>query len=168
MIELNNLTTAGMRRLAAVVLIGCLVILFLSGFETVKAKVNDIKRRADIKTMVQALDLYHDKYGKYPDSAADWQGWDLSIGYQGSKPEFIKELSDNNLIDRQLKDPINNESYHYRYEKFQAGDYGCANSFYILQVINFELPTRDIGRGDCPELNWATLTPNGYTVQGFD
>lgn len=168
MAKLNDFTPARTQKLVAVVLISCIAILFLSGFDAVKAKVRDTKRLADIKILVKALDLYYDKYGKYPDSAADWQNWDLSIGYRGGKIEFIEKLAAGGLIDRQAKDPINNESYHYRYRKFRAGDYGCANSFYILQVVNFELPVKNNGQGDCPKLNWAELTPNGYTVQNFD
>jgi len=159
---------AKMQKLVAVVFIGCLVVLFLAGFDTIKAKARDVKRRADVKVLVKALDLYHDKYGKYPDSVNDWQGWDLSLGYGGSQAEFLSLLNKEGLIDKTVKDPVNDAAYHYRYEKFQAGDYGCAYSFYILQAINFELPTKDNGRGACPELNWAELVPNGYTVQDSD
>jgi len=144
------------------------MVLFLSGFDAIKSKVRDVKRRADIKVLTKALDLYYDKYGKYPDSTNDWQGWDLSIGYNGSKAEFINKLREESLLDREIKDPINNVAYYYSYQKFKAGDYGCKNSFYILQVANFELPTENNGRGECPELNWAKLAPNGYTVQVFD
>jgi len=166
--ELNNFTYERLQKLVAIIFIGCLMVLFLSGFDTIKAKVRDVKRRADIKILIRALDLYHDKYGKYPDSINDWQGWDLSISYNGNKAEFINKLIEENLIDREVKDPVNDTAYHYRYAKFQAGDYGCKNSFYILQIANFELSTEDNGRGECPELDWAKLAPNGYTLQGFD
>lgn len=118
--------------------------------------------------LIKALALYHDKYGRYPDSINDWQGWDLSIGYNGGRVEFIDKLKDDGLADREIKDPINDSAYHYRYQKLRAGDYGCENSFYILQVANFELLTKNNGRGECPELNWAKLAPNGYTAQDFD
>jgi hypothetical protein len=166
--ELNNFSYARMQKLVAVVFIGCVMMLFLSGFDMIKSKVRDVKRRADIKILIKALDLYHDKYGKYPDSINDWQGWNLSISYNGGKVEFINKLKEEGLIDRETKDPINDVAYYYRYQKFQTGDYGCKNSFYVLQIINFELPTEDNGRGECPELNWAKLAPNGYTAQDFD
>lgn len=166
--ELNNFTYVRLQKLVVIVFIGCLIILFLTGFDTIKSKIRDVKRRADINVLVKALDLYHDKYGKYPDSIDDWQGWDLSIGYSGGKVDFINKLKDEGLIDKAVKDPINDVSYHYRYQKFQAGDYGCQNSFYILQVANFELSAKNNGKGECPEFNWAELVPNGFTVQGFD
>lgn len=168
MSELNNFTSARLQKLVAVVFIGCVMALFLSGFDTIKAKARDIKRRADIKILIKALDLYHDKYDKYPDSVNDWQSWDLSISYNGGKAEFINKFEEEGLVDREIKDPLNDVAYHYRYQKFQAGDYGCENSFYILQVASFELPTKNNGRGECPELNWAQSAPNGYTTQDFD
>jgi len=165
---LNNFTYARLQKLVGVIFIGCLMVLFLSGFDTIKSKSRDIKRRADISVLIKALDLYHDKYGKYPDSINDWQGWDLSIGYNGGKVEFIGKLKAENLVDKEIKDPINDAAFHYRYQKFQAGDYGCQISYYILQIVNFELSTENNGRGECPELDWSKLAPNGYTVQNFD
>jgi len=166
--DLNNFTYARLQKLVAVIFIGCLMVLFLSGFDTIKSKARDVKRRADIKILIKALDLYHDKYGKYPDSVNDWQGWDLSISYNGGKAEFINKFKEESFVDREIKDPINDVAYHYRYQKFQAGDYGCRNSFYILQIANFELPTENNGRGECLELNWTKQAPNGYTAQDFD
>ena len=166
--ELSNFSSAKMQKLVAVVFIGCLLVLFLSAFDTIKAKARDVKRRADIKILVKALDLYHDKYGQYPKSVDDWRGWDLSLAYGRGQAEFLGILNKERLIDKAMKDPINDTAYYYRYEKFKAGDYGCASPFYILQVINFELPTKNNGQGACPELDWAALAPNGYTVQGFD
>jgi hypothetical protein len=168
MTELSSFTYARLQKLLAVVFVGFLIILFLSGFDMIKSKARDIKRRADIKILVKALDMYHDKYGKYPDSINDWQGWDLSIDYNGSGEKFINKLDEENFIDRETKDPINDIIYYYRYQKFKAGDYGCKNSFYILQITNFELPTKNNGGGECPEFNWTELVPNGYTAQGFD
>lgn len=166
--ELNNFTYEKFQKLIAIVFIGCLIMLFLSGFDMVKSKSRDVKRRADIKVLTRALDLYHDKYGKYPDSVNDWQGWNLSIGYNGSSIKFVNELKEEGFVDREIKDPVNDVAYHYRYRKFQAGEYGCQNSFYILQIAGFELATKNNGRGECPELNWVELAPNGYTVQDFD
>ena len=166
--ELNNFTSAKIQKLAAVVFISCLIVLFLSGFDTIKAKVRDIKRRADINILVKALDLYHDKYGKYPDSINDWQGWDIGIVYNHGDSGFLSKLKSAGLIDRIVKDPINNVSYYYRYQKYSAGDYGCANPFYILQAVSFELPNNNNGKGQCPEFNWVESSPNGYTAQDFD
>ncbi len=166
--ETGNVTQYRIQKLVAIVFIGCVTVLFLAGFDTIKSKVRDVKRLADVKVLVKTLDLYHDKYGKYPDSINDWQGWDLSVSYQGGKEDFINKLREENFIDRAIKDPINDVAYHYRYQKYQAGDYGCPAPFYILQVTNFELPTKNNGQGSCPEFNWVEYTPNGYTAQDTD
>lgn len=166
--ELNNFTYERFQKLAGIVFIGCLTVLFLSGFDTIKSRARDVKRRADIKILIKALDLYHDKYDKYPESINDWQGWDLSFGYNNGSAEFVNKLKEEKFIDKEIKDPVNDEAYYYRYQKFMAGDYSCNTSFYILQIANFELSTGNNGRGECPELNWIELAPNGYTVQGFD
>ncbi|MDO8592488.1 MAG: hypothetical protein Q7R92_01780 [bacterium] len=168
MLEISNVAPHRMQKLVAMVFAGCLVVLFFSGFSTIKAKISDIKRRADINVLVKALDLYHDKYGAYPDSINDWQGWDLSIAYNGGGSGFLNMVKAAGLIDRLAADPINNASYHYRYQKYSAGEYGCKNSFYILQAVSFELPNNDNGKGQCPEFNWVESSPNGYTVQVFD
>jgi len=168
MSDLNNFTSARIQKLVGVILISCLMVLFLTGFDMIRSKIRDIKRRADINIIIKALDSYHDKYGSYPEAIDDWQGWDLSISHNGGQIDFIDQLKKEAFVDREIKDPVNNFAYHYRYTKFRAGDYGCQNSFYILQVANFELATENNGRGECPELNWKELAPNGYTAQGFD
>ncbi|MFA6306221.1 MAG: hypothetical protein WCV70_00370 [Patescibacteria group bacterium] len=166
--EISGVTRYRMQKLVAVVFIGCLLAIFLSGFDVIKSKVRDIKRRADIKILIKALDLYHDKYGQYPDSADDWQGWDISISYNKGEEDFLSILRKEGLIDRPVRDPINNDLYYYRYQNFSAGEFGCQNSFYILQASNFELPTNNNGAGQCLEFNWAQLMPNGYTAQNFN
>src|SRR3989338_6343193 len=132
--ELNYTSGARLRKLMAIVLVGCAIILFLSGFDTIKAKAMDIKRRADVKILAKALELYHDKYGRYPEAADDWQGWDLSFAYGGGAIDFVGKLKAEGLLDREAKDPINDAAYHYRYQLYQAGAFGCANAFYILPV----------------------------------
>jgi len=158
-----------LQRMFIIVFICCLSAVFFVGYDTIRAKVRDIKRRADIKMITKALDLYHDQHGSYPVSVDDWRGWDLT--YRFSEEEdlsFLKTLKEAGLIDRIASDPINDETYHYRYKKYAAGDNGCSKSFYILQIINFELPTTNNGAGSCGEMNWVELAPNGYTVQTFD
>lgn len=165
---MEEFTYNRLQKLTAAVFIGFLAVLFLSGFDMIKAKARDMKRRADISVLIKALALYHDKYGRYPDSINDWQGWDLSIGYNGGQASFINKLTEDGSVDRGIKDPINDPVYHYRYQKFRVGDLGCPNSFYILQAANFELSTKNNGRGQCPEMDWTKLAPNGYTAQDFD
>jgi len=165
---LENTTYTKLRKMSFVIFFCCLVAIFFSGFDTILAKTRDIKRRADIKILTKALDLYHNEYGYYPDSANDWYGWDLTYKYKDRETGFLKIIKDKGLIDKTISDPINNANHYYRYQKYPAGSFGCEKSFYILQIISFELPTKNIGQGECPELNWVESAANGYTIQVFD
>jgi hypothetical protein len=37
-----------------------------------------------------------------------------------------------------LKDPINDETYHYRFYRFAAGVEGFTSAFYVVGILNFE------------------------------
>lgn len=156
------------KRIIVVVIILCLTAIFFVGFGTMRSKVRDIKRRADVKILIKALDLYHDNYGHYPSSIDDWWGWDMTYEYKGGELNFLSILKNEGLMDRMVSDPLNNDTFHYRYQKFNKGDYGCDKSFYILQITNFELSTENNGYGQCPSFDWIELVPNGYTIQAFD
>ncbi|MDD5031802.1 MAG: hypothetical protein PHR36_02025 [Patescibacteria group bacterium] len=167
--NLNDLkSSAKLRRIAFIVLIFCLVAIFFSSFNLMIAKSHDVKRRADIKILSQALDLYHDKYGHYPESDNDQKGWDLTYGKNKKEAHFLDILKEEKILDKIVADPVNNASFFYRYQKYPAGSFGCHRPFYILQIMNFEFPTDNTGRGICPETNWEKDAPNGYTVQAFD
>ncbi len=150
------------------VIIICLTAVFISSFETIFAKARDVKRRADIKTLVKALDLYYDKYGFYPESTDDWRGWDLTCDYKNFGSGFLEVLEKEGFINKEISDPINDSTHYYRYQKYPAGSFGCAKPFYILQVINFELLMDKNGQGICEEMDWLETAPNGFTIQVFD
>lgn len=169
MLEVKSFTSLKSKIfLIAATSICCLAVIFFAGFDTIFAKARDVKRRMDLQIISNALDLYHEQYGSYPDSINDWQGWDLSFKYKGRQLNFLRMLKEGNFIDRTVVDPLNNDIYHYRYQKYQTGDYGCVNSFYILQAVNFELSAKSIGNGKCPEYDWTEEALNGYTIQKFD
>ncbi len=157
-----------LRKVSFLVVACCLAALFFSGFDVILSKTRDVKRRADINVLVQALDLYYGKFGHYPESTDDWQGWDLTSGYRESEPGFLQILKTEGFLDKTVVDSVNNVDYYYRYRKYPAGSFGCDRPFYILQIVNFELPAKNIGRGQCPDFDWTGTAANGYTVQRFD
>lgn len=165
---MENLDYLKLRKISFLVLIGCLAAIFFSSLNLVVAKTRDVKRRADIKILTEALDLFHDRYGYYPESSDDWQGWNLTYKIKGNETNFLGLLEEWGFINKSVQDPINDANFHYRYQKYSAGSFGCAHPFYILQILSFELPTENIGRGICPQMNWAETAINGYTVQAFD
>jgi len=169
MFEINNITSRRMIKLVALIFVGCAIVLLFTTFDMIKSRIRDAERRSGIKNLAKALELYHDKYDNYPDSANDGQGWDLSSNYDSNgEPDFLTALKTEGFINRTIGDPVNDIFYYYRYRKYKAGEFGCQNSFYILQIANFELPAKDNGVGECPDFNWVQTTLNGYTVQGFD
>lgn len=163
-----ELTSIKLRKLFFIVFITCFIAIFISSFDTILAKSRDVKRKADIKVITKALDLYYDKYGFYPESVDDWRGWDLTYDYKNSGGSFLKVLKEEGFINKEVNDPINNSTHYYRYKKYFAESLGCKKPFYILQIINFELFTDKNGKGICSELNWADMAPNGYTIQVFE
>ena len=165
---MENLTGIKLRKITFIVLICCLAAIFFSSFNLIIAKSRDVKRRADIKVLTKALDLYHDKYGRYPESDDDHQGWDLTYNPKAGEARFLNILKEEGFLDKTVADPINDATFLYRYQKYPTGSFECSQSFYTLQILNFELPTNNIGRGACPEMDWVQDAPNGYTIQAFD
>jgi len=154
--ENNRLATFRLQRVLSISLVLFAVILVLMSFDYLRAEVRDQKRKADIRQIVAALDLYYDEYEHFPEVVDnDWGDWDTSFKSQKQGKYFLDVLVSEGLIDRVPKDPINNEFFHYRYLKFPAGQYGCKKSFYVLQLSNFENSGKDKGVGECPEMNFV-------------
>ena len=149
------------------VFICCSIIIGIVGFDIFTAKARDIKRRVDMGALVEALDLYHLKYGRYPEAVDEWRGWDVSYAV-GGKGDFLKILKDDGFLKKSANDPVNDTFNHYRYQRHERGGFGCERPFYILQVTAFETADGNRGRGECPDFNWAAELPNGYTIQRFE
>jgi hypothetical protein len=126
----------------------------------------DIKRHADIKSVVKAIDIYYLDNNRLPDNVTDSE-WDSSYDLETSNQTLFKVLRDSKLLSP-IFDPKNNEEYHYRYHKFRKGQYGCNKAFAIFQVTKFESEVSDYGRGECPDKNFVLEAPNGFTYQWFE
>ncbi|MFH1822917.1 MAG: hypothetical protein ABH830_04420 [Patescibacteria group bacterium] len=166
--ENYNLNFLRLRKITSIILIVCLIAIFILGFDPIISKARDVKRKADLKNLTVALNLYYDKYGFYPSSDNDWRDWDLTYEFKGAELNFLKILVDENFINKMVIDPLNTSNFYYRYQKYPARSLGCEKAFYILQLTSFELPTSDIGAGACPGMDWTEIAPNGYTIQAFD
>ena len=166
---LNRLSYRKLQFLLAILIVLFLSSFFLVFFKNAQAYSRDAKRRADISQIVKALDLYHDKHGYYPkENSDDNQGWENSITSTGSdNNNFLSILKKEKFIDHIPFDPINNVIYYYRYQRFTKEDTGCKN-FYILQITNFEKKSKNKGSGQCKDIDFTKLSPNGYTIQKFE
>ncbi|MFA6106483.1 MAG: hypothetical protein WC745_02290 [Patescibacteria group bacterium] len=167
MLERVNLNYFNLQKMMVIVMMICLTVILFSYFSDYRSKARDVKRKADLQILMQALDIYHDRHGVYPQSDDDYKGWDLS--YVGGKERvFLPALEKEGIIDRGVLDPLNNDKTFYRYQKFTKGGYGCSKPFYILQIMSFETLTSDKGMGKCKDFDWTKLAPYGYTLQGYD
>lgn len=165
----NKLANFKLQRVFNLTLILFLVVLSIISFDSIRSKVKDTKRKADLKQLQTALSIYYSQNNSFPEvQDDDFRGWDATFEPKNDKPEFLKILTQKNIIDRTPKDPINSNIYFYRYKKFPANSFGCQQPFYILQLMNFEQTKKDHGVGLCPQRNFVDEAPNGYTIQSFE
>jgi hypothetical protein len=169
MLERVDLNFFNLQKMLVIVFMICFSAVALIYFNEYRVKSRDVKRRADLSMLITALELYQNKHGVYPQSVDDYRGWDLSYASSDKPADFLPVLKEEKFIDREVMDPVNNDRYFYRYQAFPAGSYGCAKSFYILQIVNFETEqTSGNGMGKCDNYDWGKLAPYGYTTQGYD
>lgn len=167
--EQNRLASFRLQKVFVVTIVIFLMVLSATSFDIIQAKIRDQKRKADLRQISLALQLYLDNNQKFPPvEDSDWSGWDLSFELDGSQQLFLSRLSQVGYIDRVPNDPLNNINYLYRYKYYPSGSFGCSKAFFILQALNFEGNEKKHGSGSCPEFNFVDLASNGYTIQVFE
>jgi len=147
--------------LVVIAIIGLLSSIVLVNMQGVRAKARDAKRLQDMKQIVTALQLYFNKYERYPNITADacCDGWDQ--GPCGTDP-FIGAL----VAEGFLKTPVDPAGgsgtgcYGYNYYRYDAGAYGCdaaRGAFFILGVRDMETngqPFPNSPGWNCPTRDW--------------
>ena len=118
----------------------------------------DARRLADIKTIRNAIEQYYMDKGSYPVATpnSSYGGWDVS-----HDNNFITVLRNSGYLEEMPADPINDETYHYRYYVYAAGSYGCKGDteFYVLGVRNFEstdFAKKNKGFFRCSSRDWSS------------
>jgi type II secretion system protein G len=118
------------------------------------AKARDSRRMQDIQTMVRALDDYLLDHGELPDHDKEqgYHGWDTTL--DGA---FVSQLVDEGYLHQPLQDPLNDETYHYRFHHYKAGSEGISADFYVLGILNFETEHFDqqTGQWKSPKRDWG-------------
>lgn len=161
--------TSKLQKSFAIVIVACVAIIFFAGFDDIQAKARDTKRRADIKEIGRALELYFDRHGMYPQVMdSDFGGWDTTVEPDGQPLAFINALTDEGILSSIPQDPVNNKIYYYRYQRFEAGAFGCTRPFVVVQIFNYETGQDTHGSGSCPDRNFVDEAPNGFTIQKFE
>lgn len=118
----------------------------------------DERRLADVGRIRNAIDQFYADKGYLPpaDQNPSYGGWDVS-----HDEGFIQVLSREGYLDEDAVDPVNDETYHYRYFVYEQGAYGCkgATRFYVLGVRNFESQSfaeKNSGFFECANRNWGS------------
>lgn len=117
----------------------------------------DAERLANVKALRSAIDQYHMDRGVYPtaNSNASFGGWDVS--HDG---DFIRTLVEGGYLEKELVDPLNDSTFHFRYYVYEQDAYGCTGEgpYFVLGVRNFEsaeFANRHRGFFKCPGRNWG-------------
>lgn len=115
----------------------------------------DARRLADIKGLQEAIEQYFLDTGQFP--AADTTGWNRS-----TDAGFISVLVDEGYIREPVRDPLNDNTYQYRYRTYAAGQFGCVGTtrYYVLGIRNFEnadFAAEHVGYFKCATQDFGTL-----------
>jgi type II secretion system protein G len=122
------------------------------------ASARDSRRMQDIQQVQKAVEQYFLDKTVYPpaNQNGSFGGWDVS-----QDGDMIPELVKTGYLKEAPKDPLNNDTYHYRYYVYPKGTAGCVsqNSFYVLGVKNFEtdeFKNKNKGYFKCSGRDWNT------------
>ena len=159
--------------LVVIAIIGLLSSVVLVSMGGVRAKARDARRLSDMRQILLALQLYYDKYERYPSISEDGccDGWDQ--GPCAGNP-FIGALTTEGLIQTPT-DPSGGSGtgcYGYSYYRYPAGDYGCDSSrgaYFVLGVRDMETnghPHPDSPGWSCPGRNWEDEFD--WVIGGFE
>lgn len=121
------------------------------------ARARDAQRLEDALALRGAIEAYYDERGCYPEPDANpaFGGWDVS--HDGG---FLSSLVEAGFLETSLHDPLDRESFHYRYYVYEAGEYGCdpEQAFYVLGIKSFETPeyaNGEASRFRCGRRDWG-------------
>ena len=135
--KLNNLGFTLIELLVVISIIGFLATASMVVFNSVRMKARDSKRKADLTQIRKALDLNFDKNNAYtqPENMCidtSYGGFG-SCGAAGGTGDWdansdLRDLIRDGFMKTLPKDPLNNATYKYTYEPWNAGEGGYATS----------------------------------------
>ena len=160
-------TKALLSKVLIMVIVVCMLVVSIIYLNSRWSKIRDVRRRGDFQSIIKALEFYSSEYGHFPVTEDDdGDGWDKSNDLVDL--DFLEPLVSSGLLTFRPFDPKNDTEYYYRYQKFHRGDFGCTRDFAIFQVTQFETETDQHGSGECPDIDFTKLVPNGYTWLGYE
>lgn len=148
-------------------LVSISIILLLStiamvAVNNIRTDSRNTKRRADLKQIAQALELYYDMHGDYPDNSVEsgyneidftfnFYEFDSSCGGNDPNDEFLTSLIDSGIMARLPDEPIFTvpaHCYGYSSSKDWFGPNHTVGSYYL--IARLELPLGEVGEKACP------------------
>ena len=115
----------------------------------------DARRLHDIQVVRDAVEQYRLDKGRYPAARQAAGGWDVS-----SDGDFIPDLVSEGYLTEAVRDPIDDDTYQYRYHVYPRGRFGCVgpDEFYVLGVRTFEtaaFAAENTGQFECSGRDWG-------------
>ena len=172
----NNKSFTLIELLVVISIIAILSTIVLININKARAKARDARRLSDIKAILLALELYYDKYERYPSNYGEYEAacgnWDTStVDNDGDGKPFLEPLQDEGFLSVVPTDPVGTGTcagLTYRYFRYSAGSNGCdpARGAYFVLGVNlmegccgyystspgFSCPGRDW----TPQFAWVT------------
>jgi len=150
--------------LVVVSIIAMLSTIVLASLNSARAKARDARRLADMRQVQNALELYYNDNGHYPNTSNEWQGetcWDPSDIYDTSGPSgYIPDLAPTHIAVLPT-DPKSNLSNCYIY-KSNGADY----MFLVYGSVEGVIPT-SLKRPRLPaELNYTIYSRSDIPTDG--
>ncbi|MDP2934090.1 MAG: type II secretion system protein [bacterium] len=142
--------------LVVIAIIGLLASVILVSLNTARAKARDARRKADLKQIQTALQLYYDKNNHYPINR------NPCCGYPDSSPSFLQELVDDGFLAKNPISPTSATNPYYYY------DYGSGNNVGAIVVTSLESEAPNVNGypGTCRPWaagqNWCDQSSNTY------
>lgn len=150
----NNLGFTLIELMTVIAIIGMLIAIILVSLNSAQAKAHDARRLSDFKNVHTGLEVFYDKYGKYPCGEAKTS----LISYSDSRSDHFIDgcsgsgcpcgpqgLINSGILSKPVTDPSNTDNQYYIYEI----DYLNGNQKYILYTKlekNAGLMANDGGR----------------------
>ena len=131
--------------LVVIAIIGLLASVVMVSLNNARSKARDAKRKADMKMLQTALELYYENTGSMPANQ------NPCCGYSDTQPNFLHELVDSGIISKLPKGPSPGSGYAYY-------DYGRGNTIGAILVTQLENGTPS-STGEAPSCRpWAAGT----------
>lgn len=147
--------------MVVVAVIGVLAAMLVPTVSGLTSKARDARRKSDIESIATALEMFRDKYARYPTPGE--AGTNACGGWRGSNTnDFMQILITEGFLKKYPADPINTgngcSEYCYSYYRYDAGYCGVPVAFYVLGARTLETgadPRRANVAGATCGRNWA-------------